>query len=73
MADLVEAVPTHERGQAQGVVDDLKRGPLTVYRRRRGVKIDHSRIEAFAEFLRDECGYSEFRIDATLSHFGGFE
>lgn len=71
--DLVNSVPTHERGRARAVADDLQREPYTVFRRNRGFKIDHSHMDALAQFLRDECGYGEFRIEATLSHFGGFE
>jgi hypothetical protein len=70
-ADLVGAVPTHERGRAREVATDLQRSPLTEYRHGYGFKLVHARIDQLAEFLRDECGYSRFRIEATLSHFGG--
>lgn len=33
------------------------------------IKVPH---DDFAHYLRDNCGYSELRIDATLSHFDGF-
>lgn len=71
--DLVNAVPNHERGWAREVAHDLKLEPFTAYHRNRGFKIDHSHVDALAVFLRDGCGYSEFRIESTLSHFGGFE
>lgn len=71
--DLVAAVPTHERGRAKTVAEGLKHEPYVAYRRKRGLKIDHPKIDALAALLRDECGYSEFRIEATLSHFDGFE
>lgn len=71
--DLLGAVPSHERGRAREVANDLKQDPYTVYRPGRGFKLDHTRIESFAELLRDECGREEFRIEATLSHFHGFD
>lgn len=39
----------------------------------RGFKINNANIDALATELRDDCNYSQFRIGATLSHFGGFE
>lgn len=71
--DLVGAVPTHERGRAREVAVDLQQNPLTEHRHGYGFKLAHARIDALAAFLREECGYGEFRIEATLSHFGGFE
>ena len=71
--ELVRAVPSHERGRARDVANDLKHDPYTIYRPGRGFKLDHSRIDDLARLLRDQCGYSEFRIETTLSHFGGFE
>jgi hypothetical protein len=71
--DLVTAVPSHERGQARSVVDELKREPYIKFHLNRGFKINNSRVDVLAEELRDICGYSEFRITATLSHFGGFD
>lgn len=34
------------------------------------LKVPHDDL---AYDLRDKCGYSELRIEATLSHFGGFD
>lgn len=71
--DLLGAVPTHERGTAREILRDLRTEPFVLYQRGNGYKINHDAIEQLAIYLRDECGYSEFRIEATLSHFDGFE
>lgn len=71
--DLVRAVPSHERGRARECIEELCRNALVRYHRTRGLKLAHNRIDALARELRDECGFSEFRIETTLSHFAGFE
>ena len=71
--DLVGAVPTHERGRAREVLENLRRSPLTEHRRGRGFKLAHSRVDALAKVLREDCGYGAFRIEATLSHFERFD
>lgn len=50
----------------------MRHSPVVIFRRDRGYKIDHAAIGTLAHLLRDECGYSELRIEATLSHFEGF-
>ena len=72
--ELVGTVPVSERGRArQEILPELQQSPLTIHQRDRGYKINHDRIEDLAYELRDECTYSELRIEATLSHFDGFE
>lgn len=71
--DLIRAVPSHERGRARDVADDLRGEPYVRHHGNRGFKIDNSHVDTLAEELRDDCGYGEFRIEATLSHFGGFD
>lgn len=71
--DLIKAVPTHERGRARDIADDLKIEPYIAYRRNRGFKINNANIDVLADELHADCGYSKFRIEATLSHFGGFD
>lgn len=66
-------MPTHERGRARTVVQELIGEPYITHHRNRGFKIDNSQIDALADELHEICGYSTFRIEATLSHFGGFE
>lgn len=71
--DLVKTLPRSERARAnREVLPALQRDATTIYRRRRGHKMNHAEIEPLAYFLRDECGYSALRIEATLSHFDGF-
>lgn len=71
--DLIRAVPSHERGNARSLTDELKREPYIEHHGNRGFKIDNSRVNILARELRDDCSYSEFRITTTLSHFGGFD
>lgn len=47
--------------------------PFIAYRRDRGVRFVGNSEERIALFLRDRCGYGEFQIEATLSHFDGFD
>ena len=71
--DLVKTLPRSERGRARrDVLPTLRGDTMTVYRRGKGYKVDHDEIERLGYYLRDECGYSELRIEATLSHFQGF-
>lgn len=71
--ELLRTLPKSERGRARrDVLPDLQKEPLVVYQRDRGYKINHDTIEELARELRDECEYSELRIEATLSHFDGF-
>lgn len=71
-SDLIRAVPSHERGAARSTLDALRGEPYVAYQPRRGYSIAHDAIDRLATTLRDLCGDSEFRIEATLSHFGGF-
>lgn len=71
--DLITAVPTHERGRARGITKELKSEPYIRFHRKRGIKINNSKIDLLADELHNICEYSEFRITATLSHFGGFD
>ena len=64
---------THERGRARDVANDLRGVPFIEYHANRGFKIENKHIDVLARELRDECDFNEFRIEATLSHFGGFE
>jgi hypothetical protein len=66
-------VPTHERGRAKDVAARLAHEPFIIHHPQRGLKIAHEGIDLLARELRDECGISEFRIETTLSHFGGFD
>jgi hypothetical protein len=58
---------------ARYITDEMKREPYIKFYQNRGFKINNSQIDILAEELRDACGYSEFRITTTLSHFGGFD
>lgn len=73
LEDLVRAVPSHDRGRARSVAESLRVEPYIVYHPNRGFKIAHEAIDTLATVLRDECGVDEFRIEATLSHFRGFD
>lgn len=70
---IIRAVPSHERGRARRTVARLVREPVIRHHPHRGLKIAHEHIDLLARELRDSCGISEFRIESTLSHFGGFE
>lgn len=72
-ADLVRAVPSHERGRARRLVEDLAGEPIVVRHPQRGLKLSHDQIDHLARELRDVCGFSEFLVETTLSHFGGFD
>ena len=71
--DLVRTLPRSDRERARRVIlPTLRLSPAVVFRPDRGYRIDPDEFETLAYFLRDECGYSELRIEATLSHFDGF-
>lgn len=69
---LIRAVPSHERGRARRALAQLSEEPFIHRPPHRGIRIAHRGIERLAHQLRDDCGISEFRIETTLSHFGGF-
>lgn len=71
--EIMRAVPSHERGRARDLVVELHREPFVEHHPNRGFKIANESIDVLAKELRDVCSFSEFRIEATLSHFGGFE
>lgn len=71
---LDRALPASEQGRARrDVLPRLQSRPFVAYRRDRGLRFVGNTEEQIAAFLKDECGYSELRIEATLSHFDGFE
>jgi hypothetical protein len=70
---LLRAVPSHERGRARAIAKGLDRESFVVNDPHRGFKIDHAGIGRSAWEFRDRCGFSEFVIETTLSHFGGFD
>lgn len=69
---LIRAVPSHERGRARDAIAQLADEPFIHRHPHRGIRIAHRNIGLLACELRDDCGISEFRIESTLSHFGGF-
>lgn len=70
--DLIGGLPSDEHGRARSVAEELRSASYIAYKRDRGYKIAHAHVDDLAMELRDTCGYSEFRIEATLSHFDGF-
>lgn len=71
--ELVGTLPRSERGRARrGVLPTLRTDPRIVFQRGSGYRINHGEVDALAYGLRDDCGYSELRIEATRSHFEGF-
>lgn len=69
---VIRAVPSHERGRARAIAGALRGERFITHHPDRGFKIAHEAIERLALILRDVCGISEFQVEATLSHFGGF-
>jgi hypothetical protein len=55
------------------VLPHLRSRSFVAYRRDRGLRFVGNAEAQIASFLSDGCGYSELRIEATLSHFDGFE
>ena len=71
---LDQALPSSEQGRARrNALPNLRSRPFVAHRRDRGLRFVGNSEEGIAAFLRDECGYGELRIEATLSHFDGFD
>lgn len=72
-ADVIRTLPKSEHGRARReILPELRDSPLVIHQRDRGYKINHDSLSDLAHELRDDCEYSELRIEATLSHFDGF-
>lgn len=71
--DLIDIVPTHERGRARDLADDLQAEPYVAHDPNRGYAVNNSHVDLLADRLHNDCGYSKFRIETTLSHFDGFD
>lgn len=72
--DLLNALDSHAQGRGKReLLDDLCDLDF-VDRRGGGYIIVPNTWEDLAYFLRDNCGYTEIQIEATLSsHFDGFD
>ncbi|ADB63994.1 hypothetical protein Htur_5266 (plasmid) [Haloterrigena turkmenica DSM 5511] len=64
-----------EREVAQDeIVPDIKRGQVEYIGYQNGtIWLRGDKHDEAAYFLRDNCGYEEYRIEATLSRFDGFD
>lgn len=78
-SDLLDAaLDTEGHDTGREVIEELKNEPYTVFQHNRGLQLkndpDSQAIVAFE--LRDNCGFTELQIEATLSRFlqaGGFD
>jgi hypothetical protein len=63
--------------RAERIADGLKKKPYVIYQRQRGFSLKGMpEIERLAYELRDQCSYTEFQIETTVSPFeraGGFD
>ena len=72
-----DALPASEVARGREICETLKQKTYVVYQRGRGFSLKGMPEQAvLARELRDQCGYTELQIEATLSPFGragGFE
>lgn len=71
---VAQTVPTNERGRIRReVLPRLRDQSFVIYDPERGYRLRGDTLDQVALYLRDDCGYAEFRVEATVSHFDGFE
>lgn len=69
----ISSYEAHRGGEAKAAYDTLRDAPFVVVHHGRGIRLDHSRFGEVAQFLHDECGWSEFELRVRLKHFEGWE
>lgn len=69
----ISAFESHRGGEAKQAFEDLRNLPYIVGRGSRGIMLDNSEFSQLAQFLYDQCGWSEFKLRLRLKHFEGWE
>lgn len=64
---------SHRGGEAKRAFDTLRDAPFILDRGSRGIMLDNSAFGPLAQFLHDECGWSEFELRVRLKHFEGWD
>lgn len=74
-ADLlrISAFESHRGGEAKQAFEDLRDMPFIVDHGGRGIMLNNSAFGKLAQFLYDQCGWSEFKLRLRLKHFEGWE
>lgn len=67
---VAQAVSKSDRGRVRReILPRLRDHPFVVYDPERGYRLRGDALDRAALYLRDDCGYAEFRVEATVSHF----
>lgn len=69
----LSAFESHRGGEAKQAFEALREMPFIVDRGGRGVMLNNSAFGKLAQFLYDQCGWSEFKLRLRLKHFEGWE
>lgn len=69
----IASYEAHRGGEAKAAYDSLRNAPFVAEHHGRGIRLDHSWFGEVAQFLHDECGWSEFELRVRLKHFEGWE
>jgi len=69
----IAAYEGHRGGEAKRAFEQLRDAPFIVDRGSRGILLDNGSFGPLAQFLHDECGWSEFKLKLRLKHFEGWE
>jgi len=63
----------HRDGEAKQAFDELRDAPCIIDHGGRWIMLDNAEFGQIAQFLYDECGWSEFKLRLRLKHFEGWK
>ena len=69
----IASYESHRGGDAKSAFDELRGTPFVVDRGSRGISIDNAEFGRIAQFMYQECSWSEFELRIRLKHFEGWE
>lgn len=69
----IAAFESHRGGEAKQAFDELRDAPFIIDHGGRGIMLDNSEFGQLAQFLYDQCGWSEFKLRLRLKHFEGWK
>lgn len=69
----IASFESHRGGEAKRAFDSLRDASFIVDQGGQGIRLVNSAFGQLAQFLYDECDWSEFELRVRLKHFAGWE
>jgi hypothetical protein len=69
----IASFQSHRGGEAKDAFEQLRRKVFIIDEGQHGIMLDSSAFGSLAQYLFDECGWSEFELRVRLKHYEGWD